>query len=88
MINKKTFNKNVTSQMKAIALLLMLVHHLWREPGFVRFEPVAYGNILLSIGLMSKICVGIFMFLSGYGLMASSCSGGDCLKTHSSQNVS
>ena len=62
--------------MKAIALLLMLVHHLWREPGFVRFEPVAYGNILLSIGLMSKICVGIFMFLSGYGLMASSCSGG------------
>ena len=32
--------------MKAIALLLMLVHHLWREPGFVRFEPIAYGNIL------------------------------------------
>lgn len=76
MINKKAFNKNVTSQMKAIALLLMLVHHLWREPGFVRFEPVAYGNILLSIGLMCKICVGIFMFLSGYGLMASSWSGG------------
>lgn len=75
----KSFNKNVTSQMKAIALLLMLVHHLWREPGFVRFEPIAYGNILLSIGLMSKICVGIFMFLSGYGLMASSWSGGQII---------
>ena len=48
----KSFNKNVTSQMKAIALLLMLVHHLWREPDFVRFEPVAYGNILLSIGFV------------------------------------
>lgn len=72
----KSFNKNVTSQMKAIALLLMSVHHLWREPEFGLFEPVTYGNILLSIGLMGKICVGIFMFLSGYGLMASSWSGG------------
>lgn len=52
--------------MKAIALLLMSVHHLWREPEFGLFEPVTYGNILLSIGLMGKICVGIFMFLSGY----------------------
>ena len=33
MINKKTFNKNVTSQMKAIALLLMLVHHLSKMNG-------------------------------------------------------
>lgn len=72
----KTFDKNITSQMKALAFLLMLVHHLWREPVLVRFEPVAYGHILLSIGLMSKICVGIFMFLSGYGLMASTISGG------------
>lgn len=62
--------------MKAIALLMMLVHHLWREPGFMKFDPVAYGNLLLSIGSMSKICVGIFMFLSGYGLIASSCLGG------------
>lgn len=57
--------------MKSVAFLLMLIHHLWREPGFARFEPVEYGNILLSIGLMSKISVGIFMFLSGYGLMTS-----------------
>lgn len=62
--------------MKAIALLMMLVHHLWREPDFMKFDPVAYGNLLLSIGSMSKICVGIFMFLSGYGLIASSCLGG------------
>lgn len=62
--------------MKTLAFLLMLIHHLWREPVFARFEPVVYGNVLLSIGLMSKICVGIFMFLSGYGLMASTISGG------------
>lgn len=75
----KSFNKNVTSQLKVIALLMMLVHHLWRESGFVRFEPVSCANMLLSIGLMSKICVGIFMFISGYGLMASSCSGGQII---------
>lgn len=75
----KSFNKNVTSQMKAIAFLMMLAHHLWRKPEFGMFEPIAYGNILISIGLMSKICVGIFMFLSGYGLMASSCSGGQII---------
>lgn len=72
----KTFDKNVTSQMKTLAFLLMLVHHLWREPDFARFEPMAYGHVLLSIGLIGKICVGIFMFLSGYGLMASTISGG------------
>lgn len=72
----KSFNKNVTSQMKAIAFLMMLAHHLWREPEFGLFEPVPCANMLLLIGLLSKICVGIFMFLSGYGLMASSCSGG------------
>lgn len=47
----KSFNKNVTSQMKTIAFLMMLAHHLWREPGFGMFEPIAYGNILISIGL-------------------------------------
>lgn len=65
--------------MKAIALLLMLVHHLWRDSEFGQFEPVACGSMLLSIGLLCKICVGIFMFLSGYGLMASSWSGGQII---------
>lgn len=47
----KSFNKNVTSQMKAIAFLMMLAHHLWREPEFVRSDPVSDGNmenVLLS----------------------------------------
>lgn len=72
----KAFDKNITSQMKTLAFLLMLAHHLWREPGFSRFELESYGHILLSIGLMGKICVGIFMFLAGYGLMASMISRG------------
>lgn len=37
--------------MKAIALMMMLAHHLWRESEFGMFEPIVYGNILISIGL-------------------------------------
>lgn len=72
----KQFDKNVTSQMKTLAFILMLVHHMWKESVLSYFEPVAYEHILLSIGLMGKICVGIFMFLSGYGMMSSAIRGG------------
>ena len=73
----KQFDKNVTSQMKTLAFILMLVHHMWKESVLSYFEPVAYEHILLSIGLMGKICVGIFMFLSGYGMMSSAIRGGN-----------
>lgn len=73
----KQFDKNVTSQMKTLAFILMLVHHLWKESVLSYLEPVAYEHILLSIGLMGKICVGIFMFLSGYGMMSSAIRGGN-----------
>ena len=67
----RQFDKNVTSQMKALALLLMLVHHLWKHHEMVHYGPLSYSGILEQIGLFGKICVGIFLFLSGYGLMAS-----------------
>lgn len=73
---KGKFDKNVTSQMKAMALIMMLVHHMWKESELTRFEPIAFEHILLSLGVMGKICVGIFMFLSGYGMMASTITGG------------
>lgn len=67
----RQFDKNVTSQMKALALMLMLVHHLWKHNEMVHYGPLSYSGILEQIGLFGKICVGIFLFLSGYGLMAS-----------------
>ncbi len=65
------FDKNVTSQMKALALLLMLVHHLWDHDKMIHYGALSYGGILEQIAAFGKICVGIFLFLSGYGLMAS-----------------
>lgn len=75
--SKYSFDKNVSSQLKAFALVLMIMHHLWHRPYFALFEPIDYGHLLLSIGMMGKICVGMFLFVSGYGLMASYCSAGN-----------
>ena len=75
--SKYSFDKNVSSQLKAFALVLMIMHHLWHRPYFALFEPIEYGHLLLSIGMMGKICVGMFLFVSGYGLMASYCSAGN-----------
>ncbi len=72
------FDKNVTSQMKALALLLMLEHHLWRHQEMIHYGAISYSGILEQISSFGKICVGIFLFLSGYGLMASTeIRGGD-----------
>ena len=72
-----SFDKKVSSQLKAFALVLMIMHHLWHRPYFALFEPIEYGHLLLSIGMMGKICVGMFLFVSGYGLMASYCAAGN-----------
>ena len=75
--SKYSFDKNVSSQLKAFALVLMIMHHLWHQRYFALFEPIEYGHLLPSIGMMGKICVGMFLFVSGYGLMASYCSAGN-----------
>lgn len=72
-----SFDKNVSSQLKAFALILMIMHHLWHRRYFALFEPISYGHLLLSIGMLGKICVGMFLFVSGYGLMASYSSAGN-----------
>ena len=55
----------------------MIMHHLWHRSYFALFEPIEYGHLLLSIGMMGKICVGMFLFVSGYGLIASYCAAGN-----------
>lgn len=69
LITKKT-----SLQIKAIAVLLMVIHHLFGFPG--RISAVQYSSffkineipIEYYIGSFGKVCVSIFLFLSGYGL--------------------
>lgn len=65
---------NDSIAMKAIAILFMLIHHLWTFPDRIAGGPLEsilhFSNLPLSvhIGVFGKICVSIFFFLGGYGL--------------------
>ncbi|MED5543785.1 MAG: acyltransferase [Pseudomonadota bacterium] len=57
---------------KGIAILLMFTHHLFALPTLIRppssFEPLLAALPLeVYLGRLGKICVAIFLFLSGYG---------------------
>lgn len=57
--------------LKGIALALLLIHHLFGIPsteGFYNDIVVGNHGIVNEIGRGSKLCVAIFVFLSGYGL--------------------
>ncbi len=61
-----------TAVLKGLALLLLLIHHLFYINDGL-YHDIVIGNrgIIEHIGKSSKLCVAIFVFLSGYGLMVS-----------------
>lgn len=69
-ISNQTFklSLNDTQVLKGIALLLLLCHHCWYTgEGFD--DIVVYGQpVFKQIGIFGKLCVSLFVFLSGYGL--------------------
>lgn len=77
--NTVIFAKNDTKFVKGIAIILMLMHHLWsfaeRQPGvgFALTRPLTGMEIngmpvFQTFGYFGKLCVALFMFLAGYGL--------------------
>ena len=53
--------------LKGIAILIMLWHHLFLRPEYN--DIVIHGHsIAQEIAIMCKVCVAIFVFVSGYGL--------------------
>ena len=79
-----TFNKNIlsisdTNVLKGLALLLLLCHHLfYLQNGLFEDIHVFENHYLVTeIGLFSKLCVVMFVFLSGYGLMAQAEAKGE-----------
>ena len=66
-INKATdyrITLDETWVIKAIAIIAMLVHHLF-------YEHPEFGGTIVNIGMSGKICVALFVFLSGYGMATS-----------------
>lgn len=69
------FDKNDTLSIKGIAITFMLMHHSFmsadRFSGFeVNFYPFSQYTIT-TLSNFLKICVGMYVFLSGYGLTVS-----------------
>ena len=73
------FTKEDTKIMKGAALCLMLYHHLFAYPDKIRegirfVSLCSFGGTTLStyIGQFGRICMPMFLFLSGYGTYLSS----------------
>ncbi|WP_040207168.1 acyltransferase family protein [Neobacillus jeddahensis] len=66
-------NKKDTEILKGIAITLMVIHHLFRFPeklnGISYIETFSFGSLSFEflIADFGKVCIGIFVFLSGYG---------------------
>lgn len=68
-------SKNDSLAMKGIAILMMYVHHFYLSPerwdGYsVNFFPLTASSTLY-IAQFFKICVSIFVFITGYGMIKS-----------------
>lgn len=72
---KENFTLNDTKVCKGIAILMMLFHHTFLNPDRYKgytldFSPFTESSIN-SFANFFKICVGIYVFLSAYGLTCS-----------------
>lgn len=54
-------SKSDTAGIKGIAILFMLWHHLF-------LSSMEYGTLTYSLAVVFKVCVALFLFVSGYGL--------------------
>ena len=66
-----------TQVVKGIAILLMLFHHLFNDleeyAGYtVSYAPFSEAH-LTSLAILAKVCVAMFVFITGYGICASYC---------------
>lgn len=73
------FSKRDTKIIKGVAICLMLYHHLFAYPmkvvdGNIFISLYTFGETTLStyIGQFGRICLPMFVFLSGYGIYLSS----------------
>lgn len=65
-----------TNVLKGVAILLLLLHHCLYT-GEVYDDIIIHGHpVFLNIGKFSKLCVALFVFLSGYGLTAKTMKDG------------
>lgn len=61
-------SKQDSMALKGVAICAMLAHHLFCSTSF---DVSQFSSVTLFLGRIGKVCVAIFLFLSGYGVAAS-----------------
>lgn len=71
-LTSKSWNLSLadTNALKGIALLFLLCHHLFYIQDGSYHDILLFGKypLVQEFGIACKVCVAIFVFLSGYGL--------------------
>ncbi len=67
----RLFSPRDTQAVKGVAILLMVWHHLFGFPQYFPYETLLPFNLAYYVGQFGKICVALYLFLSGYGMTVS-----------------
>ncbi len=74
-MQKTEFSKENSMALKGIAIVMMMFHHLFRKASLFKGYKVSFfplnQEFVVEMSLMFKICVSIFVFITGYGLVIS-----------------
>lgn len=72
---KNGLTKNDSLAIKGIGILVMLFHHLFWSTDIFKNYTVSFApfgeNTVVKLAYLAKICVSIFAFITGYGLLKS-----------------
>lgn len=72
---KTNFTKNDTNVIKGIAIIFLMIHHCFLSPARYKGLEVVFAPFTESqvnyIAAFLKICVGMFVFLTAYGITVS-----------------
>lgn len=66
-----TFTKNDTLVAKGVAVILLLIHHLFYSMDYNFSSFLISKEGWVDLAKIGKVCVAMFLVLSGYGLCAS-----------------
>lgn len=71
-MSPKSLSIQDSNVLKGVALILLLWHHLFYvDNGMYSDIKVWDYGVVNQIGQLGKVCVALFVFLSGYGLIVS-----------------
>lgn len=74
--NTPLFGKQQSTHIKGVAIIMLILHHLFlfpsSKPWFTSIMGNRWGGIEFFLSSVSKLCIPLFFFVSGYGIWQAS----------------